>query len=108
MYYWTKSFMFLIIFILVFGYFEVGRTQATQQKMNTTKSSASADSAKTIPNIVNETGEIELLEINIEAVIEKPRVAILPKRIEPQLGEMEFVDPRHSRSHHGGDDGFCQ
>jgi len=36
--------------------------------------------------------EIELLEINIEAVIEKPRVSILPKRIEPALGEMDFVD----------------
>lgn len=36
--------------------------------------------------------EIELLEISIEAVIEKPRVAILPKRVEPALGEMEFVD----------------
>lgn len=92
MYYWTKPFMFLIIFLLVFGYFELGRTQATQQKMDTTKSSVSADSARVIPNIVNETGEIELLEINIEAVIEKPRVAILPKRVEPQLGEMEFVD----------------
>ena len=39
-----------------------------------------------------EVGEIELMEITIEAVIEKPRVAILPKRVEPELGEMEFID----------------
>jgi hypothetical protein len=36
--------------------------------------------------------EIELTEITIEAEIEKPRVSILPKRIEPELGEMEFID----------------
>lgn len=36
--------------------------------------------------------EIELLEISIDAVVEKPRVSILPKRVEPTLGEMEFVD----------------
>ena len=41
---------------------------------------------------VNAEGEIELLEINIEAVIEKPRVAILPRRVEPQLSEMEFIN----------------
>lgn len=39
-----------------------------------------------------EIGEIELMEITIEAVIEKPRVSILPKRMEPKLGEMEFID----------------
>lgn len=39
-----------------------------------------------------EVGEIELMEITIEAVIEKPRVSILPKRLDPQLGEMEFID----------------
>ena len=37
-------------------------------------------------------GEIELMEITIEAVVEKPRVSILPKRIDPDLGEMEFID----------------
>ena len=39
-----------------------------------------------------EIGEIELMEITIEAIVEKPRVSILPKRMEPQLGEMEFID----------------
>ncbi len=92
MYSWIKLFMFLIILNLICGYFELGRTQTTQQKVDTTKSSVTIDSVKRTPNISNEEGEIELLEINIEAVIEKPRVAILPRRIEPQLGEMEFVD----------------
>lgn len=39
-----------------------------------------------------EIGEVELMEITIEAVIEKPRVSILPKRKEPELGELEFID----------------
>ena len=92
MYSWIKLFMFLIILNLICGYFELGRTQTTQQKVDTMKSSVTIDSVKRTPNISNEEGEIELLEINIEAVIEKPRVAILPRRVEPQLGEMEFVD----------------
>jgi len=92
MYLWKKLFMFLTIFILIFGYLELGRTQTAQQRVDTTKSSAKSDSLRMTPNIINEEGEIELLEINIEAVIEKPRVAILPKRVEPELGEMEFVD----------------
>ncbi len=37
-------------------------------------------------------GEIELMEITIEAVIEKPRVSIIPKRLQPRLDEMEFVE----------------
>ena len=92
MYTWIKLFTFLIILNLIFSYFELGRTQTTQQKVDTTKSSAKTDSLRMTPRAIIEEGEIELLEINIEAVIEKPRVAILPKRVEPQLGEMEFVD----------------
>ncbi|MBN2013033.1 hypothetical protein JW960_27130 [candidate division KSB1 bacterium] len=42
-------------------------------------------------------GEIELLEINIEAIIEKPRVSILPNRQEPKLEEMEFMDRSFSK-----------
>lgn len=43
-------------------------------------------------SVNNRMQEIELIEITIEAEIEKPRVSILPKRIEPDLGEMEFID----------------
>ena len=92
MYTWIKLFTFLIILNLIFSYFELGRTQTTQQKVDTTKSSAKTDSLRMTPRAIIEEGEIELLEINIEAAIEKPRVVILPKRVEPQLGEMEFVD----------------
>jgi len=36
--------------------------------------------------------EQELKAIEIKAVVEKPGVAILPKRAEPEFGEIEFVD----------------
>ncbi|MDZ7263450.1 MAG: hypothetical protein ONB16_02615 [candidate division KSB1 bacterium] len=41
--------------------------------------------------------EIELSEITIEAVVEKPSVAILPRRLEPRLEEMEFIDRSFER-----------
>lgn len=97
MYAWTKRLIFLIILSLIFGYFQSGHSQTAQQKVDTTKSSVTTDSLRMTPNAINEAGEIELLEINIEALIEKPRVAILPKRVEPELGEMEFVDRSFER-----------
>ena len=59
------------------------------------------DTTKTVSDSTNmaistdndvEIGDVELIEITIEAEIEKPRVAILPKRMEPELGEMELID----------------
>jgi len=44
--------------------------------------------------------EMELGTIYIEAEVEKPRVALLPKRIRPQLGEIEFVDRSFKRELH--------
>ncbi|MFQ5636617.1 MAG: hypothetical protein ACE5IR_01315 [bacterium] len=38
------------------------------------------------------TEEMILDEIFIEAVIEKPNVAILPARVETDFGEVEFID----------------
>jgi len=66
--------------------------QEKTSKQDTTK--AAADTTKNITKLDTnvKSAEIELIEITIEAEIEKPRVAILPKRIEPELGEMEFID----------------
>ena len=36
--------------------------------------------------------ETVLETIYIEAEVEKPRVALLPKRVQPKLGDIEFVD----------------
>ena len=50
------------------------------------------DSVSTISDVDVIIGEVELLEITIEAVVEKPRVSIMPKRLDPKLNEMEFID----------------
>jgi len=89
---WTKSFILGVSLNLLFGYLEIGNAQTTKQKADTTRNTIKVDTTSKSIDFINIEEEIELLEINIEAVIEKPRVAILPKRIEPQLGEMEFVD----------------
>lgn len=89
---WTNIFIFLTAAKFLLGNFEIGYAQNTQQKTDTTRITVKPDTV--IKNIdpVTAEGEIELLEINIEAVIEKPRVAILPRRVEPQLSEMEFIN----------------
>jgi|YelNatPaOPRAMG01_1025707.scaffolds.fasta_scaffold00106_35 hypothetical protein len=40
---------------------------------------------------------MDLGTIYIEAKVEKPRVALLPKRIRPNLAEIEFVDRSFKR-----------
>lgn len=58
---------------------------------DSTQVSADTSQTKQVTSVqVDE--EIVLSEITIEAEIEKPRVSIFPKRIEPELGEMEFID----------------
>lgn len=41
--------------------------------------------------------EMELESISIEAIIEKPNVDIIPKRMEPELEEVEFVERSFER-----------
>lgn len=60
---------------------EIGTTESNEKKELNTRNSK-----------VPATKELILEEIQIEAVIEKPRVAILPKRREPDFGKIEFVD----------------
>jgi len=51
-----------------------------------------ADSIKKTSPVVKLEGDIVLEEITIEAVLEKPSVSILQKRIDPELGDLEFID----------------
>ncbi|UCE05891.1 MAG: hypothetical protein JSW07_20250 [bacterium] len=89
---WIKIFILLMTIKFFIGYFEIGNAQTTPQEVDTTRSTIKADTVRNRVDFIKVEGEIELVEINIEAVIEKPRVAILPKRVEPQLGEVEFID----------------
>ncbi len=67
------------------------------QSIDTTKTATRADTTRRAEALIGNEEEIELSEIAIEAVIEKPRVAILPKRIVPELGEIEFVNRSFER-----------
>jgi len=89
MYIRTKTLIFLMILTL-FGGVAMGKAQTATQQPDST--AIPPDTLQQSAFMVSTSGEIELLEINIEAVIEKPRVAILPKRVEPELGEMEFIN----------------
>ena len=56
---------------------------------------ANSDSSKTVQSTADiDIGQEDVIleEIDIKGEIEKPRVSILPKRIEPELGELEFID----------------
>jgi len=64
---------------------------SVEVKADTTKSEGSKEPKKKDSN-ASDIKEMVLEEIQIQAVIEKPRVAILPKRREPELGKLEFVD----------------
>jgi len=68
-----------------------GRVFAQNGNSNA-KSSPAADTSKATSAVVQLEGDIVLEDISIEAVIEKPRVSIVPKRMNPEFGELEFVD----------------
>ncbi len=78
----------ILMVILVLGSQQLS-AQTKQQQADTVKRVTQADTTRKSTGMDD---EIELMEINIEAVIEKPSVAILPKRIEPELGEAEFIN----------------
>lgn len=61
---------------------------------------ASADTAKKLPAAVKEKidpNELELEAIAIEAVVEKPNVDIIPKRVKPDFGEMRDLERSFAR-----------
>jgi hypothetical protein len=79
----------ILMVILILGSQQLSAQQTKQQQADTVKMVTQADTTRKSTGMDD---EIELMEINIEAVIEKPSVAILPKRIEPELGEAEFIN----------------
>ena len=80
----------MILVIAVFASAVMGQTQPQDVNKNLTAKTA-ADSSSEIVDLVELDGDIILDEINIDAIIEKPRVSILTKRIDPEFGELEFV-----------------
>ncbi len=89
MYSWIKVIILLVILSLLV---KRGYAQTVPETVDTVKTVAQADTVIKSADLININNDIELMEINIEAVIEMPSVAILPKRIEPELGEVKFVE----------------
>lgn len=86
MYSWIK--IIILMVILISGSQQLS-AQTKPLQIDAVKTVTQADTAGKSTGLDD---EIELMEINIEAEIEKPSVAILPKRIEPELGEAEFIN----------------
>lgn len=73
------------------------QTAASGSKADTLKSKSPASSTRAAKPDSAAMQETELETIAIEAVIEKPNVDIIPKRIEPDLEEVEFVERSFDR-----------
>lgn len=91
-----EQLIILIAIVTLVGHVDDARSQTATQKIDSTKVKKNAldvsqPNSKTQATLRNDE-EIELAEINIEAVVEKPSVSIIPKRIEAELTEMEFID----------------
>ena len=83
--------MTIIYGIIIFIFMIIIFSKLTSAQDTTKVISDSSNIVQSIDTI-DIIDEVVLDAITIEAEIEKPRVAILPKRIEPELGEMEFIN----------------
>ncbi len=79
-----------VILILAVTLFSI--TAFAQDKSNANSSPATQSDQ---PKVIN--GEIQLDALHLEAIIEKPSVSIVPKRIEPDLEKVEFINRRFDR-----------
>lgn len=91
-----KILLILIGFFLMLSPADQALSQTGTQKIDSTQTGkiAQDSSRENVNSEVEKRSEeeIELAEINIEAVIEKPSVSIIPKRVAAELTEMEFID----------------
>jgi hypothetical protein len=82
----------VVFLVLFFGWTPGTLCQSTQEKE--TKVDATADTTKARQQPVQTPYNEQILEtIRIEAVVEKPRVTLIPKRHETDIGEVK-LEPR--------------
>jgi hypothetical protein len=97
--------MRMIVFVLACCWPMVALTQsASDQPKPATPDTAKAKVAQpdqaaraARPDSSKTAQEMELEAIAIEAIIEKPNVNIIPRRLEPELEEVEFVERSFDR-----------
>ncbi len=83
---------FVILSLFVFAVLLASGLNAQTNNGNSASKTEELNGTTQETPAVQLEGEIVLEEISIEAVIEKPRVSIVPKRMNPEFGELEFVD----------------
>jgi hypothetical protein len=79
------------------GFGQTGPAKTTADSVKSDSVAVSGSRTTTPPASTSGTPvgvstEIVLEEIKIEAVVETPSVALVPKRLTPDFGKMEFVD----------------
>ena len=71
--------------------------KALETKKDESHRTSTAATDKKGRQVYDSGKEMELGEINIKAIIEKPNVAIIPKRVKPELEEVLFIDRSFDR-----------
>jgi hypothetical protein len=82
----------VVFLVLFFGWSPDTRCQSTQEKETKVDTTADSTKAQQQPERVPYNEQI-LETIRIEAVVEKPRVTLIPKRHETDIGEVK-LEPR--------------
>ncbi|MDZ7362965.1 MAG: hypothetical protein ONB46_19920 [candidate division KSB1 bacterium] len=97
--------MRMVVFVMACCWPMVGSTQSASDQPKTatpdtvtSKVMQPPQTARlTQPDSSKPAQELELEAIAIEAIIEKPNVNIIPRRLEPDLEEVEFVERSFDR-----------
>lgn len=95
-----SKFLLCAITIMLLSFLNAVSVYSQSQAATTVTDSSESDSLNVKPAQTSQapvsqarsSGEIVLEEIKIEAIIETPSVAIVPKRLKPDFGKMEFID----------------
>lgn len=85
----------MLWFLPVFGLAQTKTPQPQTTQADTVHAKPKAAATKL--DTAKAPVEMELESISIEAIIEKPNVDIIPKRMEPELEEVEFVERSFER-----------
>lgn len=85
--------LWILVSAPVFSQIDSVKTIADSTRIDSMVTRQRQPSATLTPTTTAPTSsEIVLEEIKIEAVVETPSVALVPKRLTPDFGKMEFVD----------------
>ena len=98
---WRESFFVILMLICFLPGAGLAQTAANKPKPAAPDTATAKKNVKPAPAAKPDTAkaneEMELESISIEAIIEKPNVDIIPKRLEPELEEVEFVERSFER-----------